>query len=277
MQHGAGVYGLAVTGLGDVSQYADAPAPGSPALAVRQQVGAVRADVVSTLSGEQAVIPLIENGLLEITRAPAVATFTLPRKLSDDEMLHPWLVPAAATTNAWHGRRVLHGGLVSNGTRALGIVGDKEAGKSTLLAWLAFEAGLSVMCDDLIVVDGDTVFAGPRCIDLRPGSVDHLPDVVGATLVREGTRLRLPLPSGPATAQLVGLAVLEWSADTGVRPVPASARLPHILPHAFTEGVPAGLEGVLGFARYRMWRLARPRDWSSLAASAQLIRELLGG
>lgn len=272
---GAGVYGLDVVGLGDVSRYAGTPLPGSPLLAVRQRVGFVPADAEAGIDADRAVIPLIENGLLDISREPAVASFVTSRPLSAEELLHPWLVPAAATVNAWHGRRVLHGGLVGDGKRAVAVVGDKEAGKSTLLAWLAFEAGLAVMCDDLVALDGDMVFSGPRCIDLRPSSLPHLPAVAGAALVRDGTRLRLPLPETAATAELIGFVVLEWSAESALYPVPAAEHLPNILPHAFTEGVPAGINGVLGFARYRMWRLTRPRDWDSLSASAALITELL--
>lgn len=275
MDGGAGVYGLDVVGLGDVSRYAGVPQPGSPVLVVRQQIGEAPPGVRSRLYDDRAVIPLIDNGLLEVSREPAVASFLMPRVLSSDELLHPWLVPAAATVNAWHGRRVLHGGIVSDGQRALAVVGDKEGGKSTLLAWLALQTELLVMCDDLVVFDGDVVFAGPRCIDLRPSSVPHLPDVIGRTLVRDGTRLRLPLPSAPPTSELIGLVVLEWAEEAKTVAVPVGERLGRILPHALTEGIPEGAAGVLGFATYRMWRLLRPRRWDCLPASAELLRELL--
>lgn len=275
MDCGAGVYGLNVTGLGDVSRYAGAPLAGSPTLSVQQRIGEAPPDAESRLSQDRAIIPLIENGLLEVSREPAVASFTMPRLRSCDELLHPWLVPAAATVSAWHGRRVLHGGLVTNGEQAVAIVGEKEGGKSTLLATLAFAAGLGVMCDDLVVFDGHLVFAGPSCIDLRPAAVAHLPDVVGSSLVRDGTRLRVPVPKTSPTARLLGVVVLEWSEQTGIRPVPPSERLPKILPHALVEGIPAGVSGVLGFAQYRMWRLSRPREWAALETSAKLIRELL--
>lgn len=275
MESGAGVYGLHLTGLGDVSRYVGAPLPGSPKLAIRQQLGQAPEDAESRLFDDRAIIPLIENGLLEVFREPAVASFTMPRTLSDDELLHPWLVPAAATVSAWHGRRVMHGGLVSNGTKAVAIVGDKEGGKSTLLAWLAFEAGLSVMCDDLVVLDGERVFAGPACIDLRPGSVPHLPEVVGSTLVRDGTRLRVPLPKTPPVAEFMGVIVLEWSEHTAMPGVPPGERLTHVLPHALVEGIPSGVAGVLGFAQYRMWRLMRPKRWDSLEVAATMVRELL--
>jgi hypothetical protein len=275
MERGAGVYGLNVLGLGSASTYTGEPLSDSPILKVQQHIGEAPPGLQSRLFDDRAVMPLLENGFLEVTRDPAIATFTMPRTLSDDELLHPWLVPAAATVNAWHGRRVLHGGIISDGHRALAIVGAKEGGKSTLLAWLALGAGLQVMADDLVVFDGDVVFAGPRCIDLRPASVPQLPDVPGAKVVRDGTRLRLPLPGTPETAELVGIVVLAWAADSAIEPVRPADRLAEILPHALTEGVPLGTAGVLGFAKYRMWRLTRPKDWTALAGSAQLLQELL--
>jgi hypothetical protein len=275
VESGAGVYGLNVLGLGDVSRFSSDPLPGSPQLEIRQRLGVAPPDAESRLFDDRAVIPLIENGLLEVFRDPAVASFTMPRTLSDDELLHPWLVPAAATVSAWHGRRVMHGGLVGNGEKAVAIVGDKEGGKSTLLAWLAFEAGLTVMCDDLVVLEDDHVFAGPACIDLRPGSVSHLPDVVGSTLVRDGTRLRVPLPKTPAIAEFMGVIVLEWSERTAMPAVPPGERLTHVLPHALVEGIPLGVAGVLGFAQYRMWRLMRPKKWESLDTAATMVQDLL--
>jgi hypothetical protein len=275
MEVGAGVYGLNVLGLGGASTYTGEPLADSPVLEVRQLEGEAPSGLESRLYDDRAVMPLLENGFLEVTREPAIATFTMPRTLSDDELLHPWLVPAAATVNAWHGRRVLHGGIVSDGQRALAIVGAKEGGKSTLLAWLALEAGLAVMGDDLVVFDGNVVFAGPRCIDLRPSSVPRLPDVPGAKVVRDGTRLRLPLPGTPGTAELIGIVVLEWATDSAVDAVRPADRLGEILPHALTEGIPLGAAGVLGFAKYQMWRLSRPKDWNSLPGSAQLLQRLL--
>jgi hypothetical protein len=275
MQRGAGVYGLEIVGLGDVSRYSGSPLPGSPIMTVQQRIGYPEPGIESRLYGDHAVIPLIENGLLEVFREPAVASYVMPRTLSAEELLHPWLVPAAATVNGWHGRRVLHGGIVTNGTRALAVVGDKEGGKSTLLAWLALQSNLCVMADDLVVFDGDVVFAGPRCIDLRPASLAHLPEVVGTTLVRDASRYRLPLPATPQKAELVGLVVLEWSSETAVHAVAPRDRLTRILPHAMTEGVTPGVAGVLGFASYRMWRLARPRRWASLQAATDIIAGLL--
>lgn len=238
-------------------------------------IGTAAPGTQSRLYDDRAVMPLLDDGVLEVARDPAVAVYRHPRRLSDEEMLHPWLVPAAATVSAWHGRRVLHGGLVSSGGRAVAVVGDKEGGKSTLLAWMALSSSLSVMADDLVVFDGDTAFAGPRCIDLRPGAIAHLPSTAGAERVRGDTRWRLPLPAAPATSRLVGIVVLEWGSQTRLTAVPPSQRLARLLPHALTEGIPLGTAGVLGFTRYRSWVLSRPRRWDALEASAAALAGLL--
>jgi len=243
-------------------------------LNIRRQLGTAPG-TVSRLYDDRAIIPLLDHGVLEITRDPPEALYRHPRHLSDDEMLHPWLVPAAATMSAWHGRRVLHGGVVSNGEFAVAIAGDKEGGKSTLLAHIALSSLLRIMSDDLVVFDDDTVFAGPRCIDLRPSSVPHLSALHGGISVRHGTRTRMRTPSGPSVSQLVGIVVLRWSDGVGLRLLPPSDRLPTLLPHALTEGIPRGADGVLGFARYRVWELSRPRRWDSLTTSANLITRLL--
>lgn len=276
MDLGSGVYGLHITGLGDVSAYAGGPMSGSPRLAVEREIGTRSPDCESQLHEDRAVIALIDDGVVHIRRDPPLARFVLPHPLSDDELLHPWLVPAAATTSAWNGRRVLHGGLVTDGSRAVAVVGDKEGGKSTLLAWLAVRSELLVLSDDLVVAEGDVVFAGPRLIDLRPGSLPHLPEAAGARLVRGGTRHRLSLPPGPARVELIGIVVLAWAEETSLDPVGPAGRLPLLLPHALTGGVPLGASGVLGFAGYRTWRLQRPRRWESMPQTLDLLTGLLG-
>lgn len=230
----------------------------------------------SRLVDGAATIPLLDGGWLQVTREPSLATYHLTRTISDEEMLHPWLVPAAATVNAWHGRSVMHGGLVGCQGRALAVIGDKEGGKSTLLAWLALEAGLDVLADDLVVFSGDLAFAGPRSIDLRPAAVQLLGGTRGARAVRDGTRHRLVLPDAGPSAQLVGLVVLEWhDGPPRLVPVPVAQRLPVLLPHALVEGVPLGEDGILAFARHRTWRLQRPRRWDVMPSCADLLREAL--
>src|SRR3712207_8347650 len=46
----------------------------------------------------------------------------------------------------------------------------RSAGKSTLLAWLVL-SGQPIVSDDQLVLDAGAVYAGPRCVDLRPETV----------------------------------------------------------------------------------------------------------
>ena len=68
---------------------------------------------------------------------------------------------------------MFHGGSFLDASgRTWGVVGSREAGKSSFLAWCATR-GVPVVGDDLIVTDGTLVNAGPRCIDLRESAADR--------------------------------------------------------------------------------------------------------
>lgn len=270
-----GVYGLRVLGLLLPPEDGHPLLLGSPELTVTQQIGLMPAGTRSMLTDDRAVIPLVEGGLVEMERASGHAVFTAPRPIPDREILHPWLVPAAATISAWHGRRGLHGGAVTDGVHAIALVGAREAGKSTLLAWLALHTSLRVMADDLVVIEGKQIFGGPACIDLRAAALPVLGPGLRVSEVRGDGHLRLTLPATEPFAQLAGVVVLEWGAVTRLEPVAASQRLTEVLPHAMTEGLALGLGGVLEYARHPVWRLSRARHPSSLAPAAELIAGLL--
>ena len=278
------VYGLAVTGLGcevgafGVRSASDGP-PGMPVLHVQQRLLTDHVPRFRSLNDHAAEVPLIESSWLSISRGPAAtATFQTTRVLDRAELLHPWLVPAAATVNVWNGRKVFHGGIVSDGECAVAIVGGKEAGKSSLLAWASAQPDLFVMADDLVVADGRTIFAGPSTVDLRLTSLAHLPNgTPGSCLVRGDTRARLVVPSGPPTAHLVGVVVLTWSTVPALelRPVQPADRLGHLLPHAMIGALPLGHAGVLDIVRYPTWQLSRPRDWVHMPEALTSLRSIL--
>jgi hypothetical protein len=233
----------------------------------------------SSLTDVSAHVPLIDSSWLSISRGPvATATFEMTRPLDAAELLHPWLVPAAATVNVWNGRKVFHGGLISDGENAIAVVGGKEAGKSSLLAWASSQPGLFVMADDLVVVDGPDVHAGPSSIDLRPSTLDYLPaGMTDVHLVRGQTRARIILAPGPSTARLVAIVVLAWSEGSagGLTPVQPSDRLSHLLPHAMIGTLPLGHAGVLDLVRYPTWQLSRPRAWARMPDVVASLRALL--
>lgn len=87
--------------------------------------GLMPAGTRSMLTDYRAVVPLVEGGLVEMERASGHVVCTAPRPIPDREILHPWLVPAAATISAWHGRRGLHGGAVTDGVHAIALVWER--------------------------------------------------------------------------------------------------------------------------------------------------------
>ncbi len=139
-------------------------------------------------------IRLRTGGWIELDRDPGRALYTVPAPLSPEELVHPFLDPVAAVCGRWHGRESIHGGRVALGDTACGIVGGRHGGKSSLLAALAV-GGTDVVCDDVLVVDGRDVFAGPRTVDLREDAAAALG--VGAEIGLAGARERRRLRLGP--------------------------------------------------------------------------------
>ena len=89
------------------------------------------------------------------------------------------------------------------------ILGDRGAGKSSLLAYLALE-GVPILTDDVLVVNGSSALAGPRCIDLRAEPASRFK--VGEALGVVGTRERWRMKIGPVHPELplAGWICLEW-------------------------------------------------------------------
>ena len=166
---------------------------------------------------------MIGGGRLRQERHRPEAHFHL-RPTADEDLLHPYLAPAAALFWQWSGREAIHAGVFEAEAGAVMMLGDKEAGKSTTLAWLATQGGTAVLSDDLAVLDGDDVLVGPRSIDLRVGGEGTLPGV-SEHLVRSGERHRVRLPAAPPALRLAGLVVLDWGPTLELAPVGFAGRM----------------------------------------------------
>jgi hypothetical protein len=121
-----------------------------------------------------------------------------------------------------------------------------------------------VMSDDVLIIDGDDVLAGPRSVDLRADAAHRLAagEPLGHVGARERWRLALP-PVAPRLP-LRGWITLRWGPEVAVEPVRGHARLAGLLPH---QGVRVGASDPAGFLRLSelpQWRLTRPRDWDAL-------------
>jgi hypothetical protein len=220
----------------------------------------------------RAELRLRSGGQIVIDRRAQTVLYRVPHAVRADELVHPYLAPAAAMINRWQGRESIHAGAFAVDGRALGVVGTREAGKSSTLAYLALH-GVDVLCDDMLIVDGDHPLAGPRTIDLRADAAERFEagEAIGITGARERWRLTL----GPtAGATLVGWVFLGWDDEVAARRLPARERIPRIAEERGLRLPPVRPDALLTLAELPAWELSRPREWKSLPQAADLLREL---
>jgi hypothetical protein len=188
------------------------------------------------------------------------------------DVLHPYLAPAAAVLHAWDGRETIHGGAFRTPDGAVMLLGDKEAGKSSMLAWLSAELDQEVITDDLCVLASGAVLPGPSCIDLREPTANRYASRWSGQLVRSDGRMRLGLRSGGTDrVPLAGTVVLGWAERIGIEPVPPAERLGLIAAQRYFSSLQADPVAVLDVLTRPMIRLLRPRDLSSLPAAAEAL------
>lgn len=223
-----------------------------------------------------ACVHLVDGGLLTATRSPLKVTFETPHVLDDAEVLHPYLAAAIGPLSRWLSRTCLHGAVIGEDGDAVLLLGDREAGKSTLAAYIATRGGpLAVLSDDVAVINGTDVYAGPSCIDLRPAAAAALGLDHPSRLARGDSRYRFDLLPRRSVARLVGALVLEWGPAPLLTEVGVAQRLPNLLPHCAVSSPERDAERLLALAELPVWRLSRPRDWLLMDRSAELVRAAL--
>lgn len=154
--------------------------------------------------------------------------------------------------------------------RAWALLADRHHGKSSLLGCLSLD-GHSVVSDDVLVVEGNILYAGLRCIDLREDVAERL----GAGRRLEGQRRdRWRLDLGPVAAEvpLAGWIFLSWGDRMEITPVSASQRLHGLIEHHL--GLPVSAqrpEALLDLARLQAWELRRPLHLDSLDQAAERL------
>lgn len=142
-----------------------------------------------------------------------------------DALPHPMVTTAVGLVARRAGFLHLHAGALVVEGRAWGVVGTREAGKSTLVATAAM-LDVPVLSDDaLFVTPVGTVDVGPRCVDLRAPAADALASEVTLVPVRGGERHRMTLPALTGQFPLAGLVVLDVADRWNIEAVPPSARL----------------------------------------------------
>jgi hypothetical protein len=271
-----GAYGVAVTGL-EAEARLLVPA-GSDWPAVRILVDPRPADTTGTvLEEDTAHYPDAPGVHVAVDRRAGVASFRGAGVLTPDEIVHPRLGMLGAIYAHWlPGRMAFHAGAFVSGGRAWAVVGEREDGKSTLMAALAL-AGLPVLGDDTLVLEGLRCLSGVRCVDLRPDAAVHLGICDEVVTVRRGARQRLVLRTPPPDAPLGGWLFLKWADEFAVRALPTPERVARVARRQgwHRRGV-TDPERLLDVAALPAWEIGRPRDWSQLPRVVEHVREITG-
>lgn len=243
---------------------------GWPRLSVVTQLGdpALTPEVVTE---DRAELILKTGGRLVVDRRDGRAEYTLSRSLSDEEIVHPYLAPAAAVMAYWHGRQSFHAGAFLHDGGVWGVVGGRESGKSSMLSWLARE-GFGVVTDDLLVLGATAAYAGPRSIDLRRPTAEHLGLGTALGVVGMRERWRLTLPQIAGELPFCGWIFLSWSAARPeLRRLSGSACLAHLIENLGLLLPAADPARLLQLATLPAWGLARPREWRHMSESIELM------
>jgi hypothetical protein len=268
-----GVYGLRLANLRLRTDLLVAAPTDWPVVEVEQRLGD-GGNGEDWLSDDSARVRLQNGGEIVLDRSPARASFVLPYEARVDELIHPLMAPVGAVMSYWLGRETFHAGGVVVGDATWGIVGRRGAGKSTLIAQLALE-GLPVVADDLLVLDGGRVYAGPRSVDLRRGAAERLGvgEPLGVVGRRERWRFFLP-PVKPVT-QFAGWVFLTWGDRLESVVLSGRDRLARLQESRGIAAPPRDLERVLEYASYPAIELRRPRVWESFDATLARLLDVL--
>jgi hypothetical protein len=262
-----GAYGLRVAGIPGAARWMQPQRSDAPLIEVFvEQAPEDRSP--SHIDEDRADLGMQSGGRLRAVRGEEAVRFLLPAVPTDADLLHPYLAPAAALVWQWDGHEALHAGAIAIGGHAVIVIGKREAGKSTMLAWLARAQGATVVSDDLAVLHPDGVLAGPRSVDLRPGPTD----LTGVS-VRGGERLRVDLPPAPPAVPVAGSVLLRWGPKLAMNPVPAAERIRALGEERSYYRLKGDPSAILDLAGKPMFTLVRPRESSILPAATEALLE----
>jgi hypothetical protein len=268
-----GAYGLAIDFPVLPGMFVDAPASW-PTWRFAYDVETQQPARAEEWSDTGAVLHVVPAGLAFVNRTLRTTRFSLPEAVSVDAFAHPHLASTAVAAGQWSGSATFHAGCFVHNGGVWAVLGGKEAGKSSTIAWL-HTAGFGILADDLLVASEGIALAGPRCLDLREGAAEHFG--IGRYLGEIGnrTRWRVTLPMVEAELPLAGWISLAWGDDVSVRKLDGPRQFTRLVANrAFlaTESRPESWLGLLGLP---MYELTRPRHWASLDnAMAELLAVL---
>lgn len=273
-----GVYGFEVDGLSEPERFLAPVDADAATLHVRHEPrGELNGDPPDPgtvrVEPDRAELWMSDGDRILVDRETLTARFVTRRRFEDQVILHPYLGLPASIASHWLGRQALHGGAFRLENRAWILVGDREAGKSSILAWL-LQRGHHVVSDDIAIIDGGAVFAGPRSVDLRGTAADRLGgEHIGVVGNRD--RWRLQPEVVPPRTPLAGVIHLEWGDTVAVEALTPAERLDAVVQHCVLRPRRDESLAYLELAALPAWRFTRPRTLDGLdEANAQLLAAL---
>ena len=225
-------------------------------------------------AAELAIVPHQPEGFSVIDRTARSTVLHLPEPLSEAGLVHPYVGTTVAIRALWEGWQSFHAGSVLIDGAVWALLGEREHGKSSAVAWLA-KHGVPVFTDDVLVIRDGTALAGPRALDLRQPASEHfgLGSSIGVVGTRE--RWRHHLGPVPAEAPFGGFVALEWHPEVEVRPVPAADRL-RALGKAASLIAPGTELAWLDLISFPMLALRRPMSWGAIDRAMTALLAALG-
>lgn len=271
-----GAYGLRLTGLETAGSYLVGAPTSWPDLAIERVTGtpSIERDIAEDDWAEYRVLG--GDCCVRLDREPLTARFTAAGVLSDDAMAHPGLGMLAAITNRWLGRDAFHAGAFLAGGGAWGVLGAKEAGKSTTLGYLAAK-GVGIVSDDILIVGDGHAFSGPRCVDLRHSAAGWLGQAVDIGVVGDRRRWRVHVPPVPATVPLQGWIAPIWGDRVELEAVPPAGRLPLLYANLGLTRIPRSPERLLRLAALPCLIFRRPRRWEAMEEAVVMLLDRVAG
>lgn len=269
-----GAYGLVLRGFEPEDLLAQLPLDCSWPQVEVQSVGGTRQRVegeVDRVDQHRASLSMLDGDHAFLDRERSRATYVAAEERSDGRALHPFLTVVGTVFAWWLGHEAFHGGGFLAGGGAWGVLGDREAGKSSMLAAVSL-SGRVVLTDDLLVVAGATAFVGPRCIDLRPNVASALRLEGSTCVVRGGERRRLPQTPAPAGAPMRGWIFPIWGERLELAPLTPRERMALLHAHRCVPGTP-GSE-FIQLIDLPAWRLVRPRRWDLLERTVEWLLDV---
>ncbi len=270
-----GAYGLRLSGVPTAERLL-VPAPAHwPVLELDVHVTTEDRPRYDRVDNERAIIRLRSGGWVTIERGAGRATFCMSHRPVDAAIVHPHLASVAVILSHWLGRETFHAGAFVAGGGVWGVLGDKGAGKSSLLAMLAL-GGTPVVCDDVLALDGGTALSGPRSIDLRTPAARAL--ATGTELGVLGGRKRWRMALDPVGAELPirGWVMLRWSERTEVNPVRGSERLRNLARNRGGRLYPPEPATLLDLSALPFYELSRARNWATAPEARERLLDAVG-